>query len=130
MCWCRWVGSASLRHCFPPPPVQAWLATGPSPSALIPLIAPERLPSPPSPPSLPPSLSPQATAQFYRHESQEYLAQNTCPDYLKKAEQRLGEERLRVAHYLDNSTEPRLKEIVETELIKVRKREGEGGEEK
>ena len=60
----------------------------------------------------------EATAQFYQHESQEYLAQNTCPDYLRKAEERLGEEALRVTHYLDASTEPKLKDIVETELIK------------
>ena len=57
------------------------------------------------------------TSQFYKQEAQDYIANNTCPDYMRKAEQRLNEERLRVTHYLDSSTEPRLKQIAETELI-------------
>eukprot|EP00743_Colponemidia_sp_Colp-15_P002799 GILK01003029.1.p1 GENE.GILK01003029.1~~GILK01003029.1.p1 ORF type:complete len:733 (-),score=137.04 GILK01003029.1:128-2326(-) len=57
------------------------------------------------------------TATFYRQESQQYISQNTTPDYLKKAEQRLKEEASRVQHYLDASTETKLKDIVEKELI-------------
>jgi cullin 3 len=57
------------------------------------------------------------TAQFYKQESQDFIANNTCPDYMRKAEQRLNDERLRVTQYLDSSTEPRLKRITETELI-------------
>jgi cullin 3 len=57
------------------------------------------------------------TAQFYKQEAQDFIANNTCPDYMRKAEQRLNEERLRVTQYLDSSTEPRLKRITETELI-------------
>lgn len=33
----------------------------------------------------------EATRIFYRQESSEFLSQNTCPDYLRKAEQRLAE---------------------------------------
>jgi len=59
----------------------------------------------------------EATRQFYIKESQEYLVQNTCPDYMRKAEARLMEEHNRVQHYLNSSTDSRLKQIVETELI-------------
>ena len=59
----------------------------------------------------------ETTKQFYKQESQEYLDRNTCPDYLRKIEIRLREEHERVTHYLNASTEPKLKRIVETELI-------------
>ena len=80
----------------------------------------------------------ESTATFYRAESQNYILQNTCPDYLKKvdrvpllsrqpilaeacvvckAETRLLEEHSRVANYLNSSSDVKLKTIVETELI-------------
>ena len=59
----------------------------------------------------------EATENFYRQESQEYILQNTCPDYMRKAEARLQEEQQRVAHYLSSSTEQKLKRVVEHELI-------------
>jgi len=59
----------------------------------------------------------EATVDFYRHESLNFLAHNTCPDYLAKAEARLAEEHARARHYLKPSTEPKLKRIVETELV-------------
>jgi cullin 3 len=58
-----------------------------------------------------------ATTDFYRHESLSFLAANTCPDYLAKAEARLAEEHARGRHYLHPSTELKLKRIVETELV-------------
>jgi cullin 3 len=58
-----------------------------------------------------------ATRNFYRMESIDYLTQNTCPDYMRKAEARLAEESSRVVHYLAASTEPKLKNIIEAELI-------------
>jgi len=58
-----------------------------------------------------------ATEDFYRHESQDFISQNTCPDYMRKAEARLQEEQQRVAHYLSSSTEQKLKRVVEHELI-------------
>ncbi|CAK4079420.1 unnamed protein product [Aphanomyces euteiches] len=57
------------------------------------------------------------TATFYNAEAQRLLDQNTCPDFMQKAERRLAEEHSRVLQYLNNSTEPKLKAIVERELI-------------
>eukprot|EP01117_Protostelium_nocturnum_P004480 TRINITY_DN1616_c0_g1_i1.p1 TRINITY_DN1616_c0_g1~~TRINITY_DN1616_c0_g1_i1.p1 ORF type:complete len:736 (-),score=230.04 TRINITY_DN1616_c0_g1_i1:109-2316(-) len=57
------------------------------------------------------------TSTFYKLESDEFIASNTCSDYMKKAEERIKEEMERVTHYLDPSTEPKLKETVERELI-------------
>ena len=53
----------------------------------------------------------QRSADFYKIESNEYLAQNSAPDYMRKAEQRLHEEEDRVSHYLDARTEPKIKEV-------------------
>jgi cullin 3 len=58
------------------------------------------------------------TQQFYANESRNFIASNTCSDYLRKAEERLSEERERVSTYLDSSTELKLRFIVETQLIK------------
>lgn len=58
------------------------------------------------------------TLDFYRAEAQLLLDQATCPEYLVKAEKRLMEEANRVTHYLNSSTEHKLKSIVETQLIK------------
>ncbi|KAG6962466.1 hypothetical protein JG688_00008570 [Phytophthora aleatoria] len=58
------------------------------------------------------------TLDFYRVEAQSMLDVATCPEYLEKAEQRLNEEGARVLHYLNPSTEHKLKTIVETQLIK------------
>lgn len=63
------------------------------------------------------SLFLQTSATFYRIESQEFISSNSCSDYMKKAETRIKEELERVAHYLDPSTEPKIKEVVEKELI-------------
>eukprot|EP01112_Ceratiomyxa_fruticulosa_P003545 TRINITY_DN1386_c0_g1_i3.p1 TRINITY_DN1386_c0_g1~~TRINITY_DN1386_c0_g1_i3.p1 ORF type:complete len:747 (+),score=118.94 TRINITY_DN1386_c0_g1_i3:321-2561(+) len=59
----------------------------------------------------------ETTAQFYRVESQEFISGNSCSEYLKKAEIRLKEEFDRVSHYLDPSTEPKLREVTEKELL-------------
>ncbi len=58
-----------------------------------------------------------ATAQFYMNESTQFIANNTCPMYLIKAEKRLKEEQERIVRYLDASTEPKLINIVQRELI-------------
>jgi len=58
-----------------------------------------------------------SSATFYQGESQEYIAQNSAADYMKKAEQRLQEEVDRVAHYLDSATEAKIREVAERELI-------------
>ena len=59
------------------------------------------------------------TRQFYRTESAQYIATNTCPDYLRKVEERLAEEALRVPNYLNQATGPKLQQITETELISM-----------
>ncbi|OQR97765.1 transmembrane protein, partial [Thraustotheca clavata] len=57
------------------------------------------------------------TAEFYNAEAQRLLDQNTCPDFMQKADKRLTEEHNRVLQYLNSSTETKLKAIVERELI-------------
>ena len=59
----------------------------------------------------------ESTATFYRIESQEFIASNSCPDYMRKVEARRQEELDRVRHYLDASSEPKVREVVEEELI-------------
>ena len=59
----------------------------------------------------------EATREFYYAESQEFIAWNSCPDYMRKVENRRREELDRVQHYLDQSSEPKVREVVETELI-------------
>jgi cullin 3 len=59
----------------------------------------------------------ETSSNFYRVESQEFIASNSCSDYMRKAEARIKEELERVAHYLDPSTEPKIKEVVERELV-------------
>lgn len=61
----------------------------------------------------------ETSANFYRLESQQFIASNSCSEYMKKIEIRLKEENARVSHYLDASTEPKIKEVAERELISV-----------
>ncbi|GBG23893.1 Cullin-3A [Hondaea fermentalgiana] len=57
------------------------------------------------------------TQKFYRHEANEYMQINTCPDYVHKAEKRLEEERARAKTYLQPSTEAKLIRIVSEEMV-------------
>lgn len=59
----------------------------------------------------------QASARFYQIEAQTYIAQCSCPDYLQKVEMRLREEEVRVNTYLAKGTEPKIRLVVEKELI-------------
>lgn len=52
-------------------------------------------------------------------ESQKFLAENSASVYIKKVEARICEESERAKHYLDESTEPRIVEVIEEELIKI-----------
>ncbi|KYN33286.1 Cullin-3, partial [Trachymyrmex septentrionalis] len=61
----------------------------------------------------------QQSAEFYRMESQKFLAENSASVYIKKVEARICEESERAKHYLDESTESRIVEVVEEELIKI-----------
>ncbi|XP_039280092.1 cullin-3 isoform X2 [Nilaparvata lugens] len=58
------------------------------------------------------------SAEFYRMESQKFLGENSASVYIKKVEARINEEAERAKHYLDESTESRIVEVVEEELIK------------
>lgn len=58
------------------------------------------------------------SAEFYKMESQKFLGENSASVYIKKVEARIIEEGERAKHYLDESTEQRIVEVVEEELIK------------
>lgn len=55
---------------------------------------------------------------FLQLESQKFLNENSASVYIKKVEARINEEAERAKHYLDESTESRIVEVVEEELIK------------
>lgn len=57
-----------------------------------------------------------AASSFYKIESQTFI-NNSASEYMKKVERRIQEEMDRVKHYLDPLTEPKIKEVVERELI-------------
>lgn len=58
------------------------------------------------------------SAAFYKLESQKFLSENSASVYIKRVEQRITEESERAKLYLDESTERRIVEVVEDELIK------------
>lgn len=51
-------------------------------------------------------------------ESQKFLDENSACIYIRKVESRIIEEADRAKHYLDESTECRIVEVLEEELIK------------
>ncbi|KAI0215942.1 Cullin-3-A [Lamellibrachia satsuma] len=57
------------------------------------------------------------SADFYRVESQKFLAENSASVYIKKVEARINEEAERATHYLDKSTEDPMVKVLEEELI-------------
>merc|ERR1711998_17578 len=57
------------------------------------------------------------SAIFYQSESQQYISQNSASEYMKKAEKRLLEEKERVDHYLDPSSESKIREVTERGMI-------------
>lgn len=58
-----------------------------------------------------------ATRQFYQDESRQYISQNTCSDYLRKAEARIKEEKTRVENYLHESTMEKVQTLCDEEWI-------------
>merc|ERR1719433_823580 len=58
------------------------------------------------------------SAEFFQVESQKFLEENSTSAYIRKVEARITEESERAKHYLDESTEARIVEVVEEELIK------------
>ncbi|KAK9064550.1 hypothetical protein SSX86_015932 [Deinandra increscens subsp. villosa] len=59
----------------------------------------------------------EASGDFYRIESQEFIECCDCGDYLQRAERRLNEEIDRVSHYLNPKSEVKITNVVETEMI-------------
>jgi len=59
----------------------------------------------------------QVSAEFYKAESQKFFECCDCGDYLKKVESCLNEETDRVCHYFDPSTEMKIINVVEKEMI-------------
>ncbi|XP_028043215.1 cullin-3-A [Bombyx mandarina] len=57
------------------------------------------------------------SSEFYRMESQKFLAENSAAVYINRVEARISEEAERARHYLDESTEPRVVSVLEHELI-------------
>lgn len=55
--------------------------------------------------------------QFYAREAKLYLTETTCSDYLRKASQRMREEKCRVDLYLDEQTGEKVRRVAEHELI-------------
>lgn len=59
----------------------------------------------------------QESAEFFRSESQKFLAENSASVYVKKVEERIAEESERAKLYLDKSTESKILAVVDEELI-------------
>lgn len=57
------------------------------------------------------------SAEFYKLESEKFLAENSASVYIWKVEARITEERERARHCLDSSSEPHIVQVVEEELI-------------
>lgn len=57
------------------------------------------------------------TADYYSKKAQTWMVEDSCPEYMFKAEECLQKEKERVAHYLHASTEPKLLEVTMLELI-------------
>eukprot|EP00396_MALV-II-16_sp_LP-1_P000150 gene150-325_t len=56
-------------------------------------------------------------AKFYRNESLQYISDNTVPDFLRRAEQRIKEEKSRVHNYLHDSTQERIQQVMDKEWL-------------
>ncbi|CAH1441220.1 unnamed protein product [Lactuca virosa] len=59
------------------------------------------------------------TAAYYSRKASKWILEYSCPDYMLKAEECLKREKDRVSHYLYSSSEPKLLEKVQTELLSV-----------
>ncbi|KAG6396316.1 hypothetical protein SASPL_142464 [Salvia splendens] len=59
------------------------------------------------------------TAAFYSRKASNWILDDSCPDYMLKAEECLKREKDRVAHYLHSSSEVKLLEKVQHELLSV-----------
>eukprot|EP00398_MALV-I-01_sp_L67-1_P000454 gene454-936_t len=58
-----------------------------------------------------------STKEYYKKESTSYISENTCPDFLIKAETRILEEKGRIESYLHDSTMERINQLMDQEWI-------------
>ncbi|KAF9673357.1 hypothetical protein SADUNF_Sadunf10G0015600 [Salix dunnii] len=59
------------------------------------------------------------TAAYYSRKASNWIVDDSCPDYMLKAEECLMREKDRVSHYLHSSSEPKLLEKVQHEELSV-----------
>ncbi|KAL4576447.1 hypothetical protein LXL04_012540 [Taraxacum kok-saghyz] len=59
------------------------------------------------------------TSSYYSRKASNWILQDSCPDYMLKAEECLKREKDRVSHYLHFSSEPKLLEKVQNELLSI-----------
>ncbi|KAF9581254.1 Cullin-3 [Lunasporangiospora selenospora] len=59
----------------------------------------------------------ETSREFYRVESEDLVRKFDPPEYMQKVENRLEEEQLRCSYYLSERTEPKIRSIVELEMI-------------
>ncbi|KAF6139115.1 hypothetical protein GIB67_009958 [Kingdonia uniflora] len=59
------------------------------------------------------------TAAYYSRNASNWILEDSCPDYMLKAEECLKKEKDRVSHYLHSSSEIKLLEKVQHELLSV-----------
>ncbi|KAL6517150.1 Cullin-1 [Orobanche minor] len=59
------------------------------------------------------------TAAYYSRKASNWIVDDSCPDYMLKAEECLRREKDRVSHYLHSSSEAKLLEKVQHELLTV-----------
>ncbi|GLU07428.1 hypothetical protein SLE2022_243880 [Rubroshorea leprosula] len=60
-----------------------------------------------------------ATSEYYSRKASSWILEDSCPDYMLKSEECLRKERERVSHYLHSSSERKLVEKVQHELLVV-----------
>lgn len=59
----------------------------------------------------------EATRAYYARKREDWISRDSTPDYLVKAENALTEERARVVEYLNSSSEPKIRRVVEDEIL-------------
>ncbi|CAM8915136.1 unnamed protein product [Rhodiola kirilowii] len=59
------------------------------------------------------------TAAYYSRKASNWILEDSCPDYMLKAEECLKREKDRVGHYLHSSSETKLLDKVQNELLTV-----------
>ncbi|KAL1372521.1 hypothetical protein HN51_002661 [Arachis hypogaea] len=59
------------------------------------------------------------TSAYYSQKASNWILEDSCPDYMLKAEECLKREKDRVAQYLHFSSEPKLLEKVQHELLSM-----------